>query len=284
MSLAPISISKNRSVSSDIFSQKNRKNQQSIVEDVARRCFVELALSLAIGSVAVFFTATPFHGMLIFASIAVQTISNAALRCASALATRSPISEDTKQIQAAADYLCPMMFAYLTAWNGQILIHEAGHAMGAVWMFQNANPQITITPCFGGVTRFSTTELTAWGERVGKENALLITSLMGPAVSLLVSSIALAVGFAVRGKFPELSSYLVSVAMGDFYTHALYAISAIPTRGGVTHDFIRLKSYGMDPLISAIVILAIPILITHVFSPAETDQGILQNELPPLPL
>lgn len=283
MSLAPISIAQNRAVSSDNFFPKNRKNQQSIIEDVARRCLVELALSLAIGSAAVFFTATPFHGALIFACIAVQTIANAALRCARALAARSPMSEDTKQIQSAADYLCPTMFAYLTAWNGQTLIHEAGHAMGAVWMFQNANPQITITPCFGGVTRFATAELTAWGGRVGKDNALLITALMGPAVSLLVSSIALAVGFAVRGKFPELSSYLVCVAMGDFYTHALYAISAIPSTGTFTHDFIRLKSYGINPLISAIVILAIPILIAHVFSPAETDQGTLRNELQPLP-
>lgn len=245
----------------------------SLIHGVAKRCMTELAISLAIGSVAALFTVTSLHATLIFAAIAVQTVANAGLRLAAALAAEWPETEETQRIRSASRYFCTTMFAYLTAGNAQSLIHEAGHAFSAKWLFQNANPNITLTPCLGGITRFSSTHLSTWGERFGRSNALLFVSLMGPACSLFVSSIAILVGVAVRKKFPELGYYLIAVGKGDFYAHSAYAFFAIsPSPGAHANDFLRLKPYGIHPLASAAALFAIPILITKALEPPQMEQ------------
>lgn len=251
------------------------ENNHSLVQDVAKRCLAELAVSLAIGTVAVFFTATSLHSTLIFAAIVVQTVANTALRLAAALAAKLPESEETQWIKSASPYFCTTMFAYLTAGNAQSLVHEAGHAFSAKWMFQNANPKITLTPCLGGITRFSTAHLSGWGEKLGRSNAMLIVALMGPACSLLVSSIAIMVGIAVRKKFPELGYYLIGVGKGDFYAHSAYAFFAIsPSPGAHANDFLRLQAFGIHPLASAAMLFAIPVLITK----ALTEQQQVESD------
>ncbi len=262
--IAPISISQNplrlppRATSRAAPPTEMRR----LIQDVAKRCFIELAVSLAIGAVAASFTASLLHASLIFAAIAVQTVSNAALRTAEALAMKMPPCDETEWIRSACPYLCTTFFAYLTAFNAQILLHEAGHRVGAMGMFQNANPQTTLTPCLGGLTQFSTKDLTTLGLRLGRSNAMLIVTLMGPTCSLLISTIAIAVGYAIRNKFPELGRYSVGVGRGDFYAHSFYALSALSTTPGPKgHDFLRLRAYGVHPLAAAIAILAIPPLL-----------------------
>jgi len=237
-------------------------DQRAIIRDVAKRCLVELGVSLAIGAVSFFFTASLLHGALLFAAIAVQTICNAALRYARALAEREPQSEESRKIAAACAYLCPTTFAYLTAVNAQSLIHESGHAAAASLLFKEANPQITLTPCLGGLTRYSATHLSALGQKVGRSKTLLLVTLMGPVSTLFVSAVAMAVGLAIGGKFPELGTYLEGVGRGNFYAHAFYAVTALlSSPPSSAHDFVRLGSYGIHPLAAAIAILAVPILI-----------------------
>jgi len=239
---------------------------QSLVKDVAKRCLIELAVSLAIGTTAAFFTTTSVHQMVIFAAISVQTVSNAALRLADALASKMPECKETQWIRSASRYLCTTMFSYLTAFNAQILIHESGHAIAATWLFQDANPEITFTPCLGGITRFSTTHLSYWGEKIGKSNAILVATLMGPACSLLVSAVAIAVGYASQGKFPELGYYLIGVGKGDFVAHSAYAMAALSSSpSSQAHDYVRLRTFGIHPIASTIVLIAIPTLIARAF-------------------
>lgn len=243
---------------------------QSLIKDVAKRCLIELAVSLAIGTTAAFFTTSSLHQMVICAAISVQTVSNAALRLADALASKMPECKETQWIHSASRYLCTTMFAYLTAFNAQILIHESGHALAATWLFQDANPEITFTPYLGGITRFSKTHLSSWGEKIGKSNAILVATLMGPACSLLVSAVAIAVGYASKGKFPELGYYLIGVGNGDFVAHSAYAMAALSSSpSSQAHDYVRLKTFGIHPIASTIAILAIPILIDRAFNEKE---------------
>jgi hypothetical protein len=235
---------------------------RQLVEDVAKRCFIELAVSLAIGAVAAAFTASLLHASLIFAAIAVQTVSNAAFRTLEALVLKMPPSKETEWIKSACPYLCTTFFAYLTAFNAQILFHEAGHRAAAIQMFRNANPETTLMPCLGGSTQFSTADLTTLGQSLGKSKAMLIVTLMGPLSSLLISGVALAVGYAIRNKFPELGRYLIGVGRGDFYAHSFYALSALSASPGPKgHDFLRLRTYGLHPLAAATAILAVPLLL-----------------------
>ena len=67
----------------------DESDQKTILQSVANRTLIELGVSLAIGAATVAFTATPLHGTLMFAAIAVQTICNAALRYADAMAAKS---------------------------------------------------------------------------------------------------------------------------------------------------------------------------------------------------
>jgi len=91
---------------------------------------------------------------------------------------------------------------------------------------------------------------------------MLIVTLMGPSCSLLISAIAIAVGYVIKNKFPELGGYLIGVGRGDFYTHSFYALTALTAAPGPKgHDFLRLRAYGVHPLASAIAILAIPFLL-----------------------
>ena len=269
MSAAAISFQEN-SIKFPLQAAASPSEMRLLIQDVARRCLMELALSLVIGTIAASFTATPLHAALIFAAIVVQTVANAALRTADALAAKMPPCQETQWIRSASPYLCMNMFAYMTAGNAQSLLHESGHAIAAKWCFKNANPQITLTPCLGGVTQFSTTHLSALGEKLGKSNALLLVTLMGPSCSLLISTAVIAVGYAVRNKLPELGVYLIGVGRGDFYVHSYYALTALTSMpSSQAHDFIRLRSYGIHPLAAAMAILAIPFLI---------DQALKKNE------
>ena len=247
---------------------------QMLVSDVAKRSFIELAVSLAIGTTAALFTATPLHVTIIFAAITVQTICNVSLRCADSLAAYMPECQETRWIRSASPYLCTTLFAYLTAGNGQILLHELGHAIGAIMMYREANPQITLTPCLGGTTRFSTTHLSSWGAKIGRSNAILIATLMGPACSLIVSGVAIAVGFAIEGKFPELGSYLIGVGKGDYFAHSAYALTALSSSpASQAHDYVRLRTYGIHPLAASIAIISIPILIARFFEKKGSEAG-----------
>ena len=258
---------------------------RSLVQDVAKRSFLELAVSLSIGTAAVFFVATPLHGTLLFALIAIQTVGNAALRLAAALAARMPECEETRRIHSAALYFRTTLFAYLTAGNAQSLLHELGHAAGAKWMFQDANPKITLTPCLGGITRFSAVELTSWGKWVGRNGAMLIVTALGPLSTLLVSAAAIVSGFALQKKFPELGYYLIGVGKGDFFAHSCYALTALSSSPGTQgHDFIRLRAHGIHPLAASITLLAIPILIAKAFEPkVEQPQPLLRGKEPGTP-
>ncbi len=242
-----------------------RSAHSTIVREVAIRCLTELAISLAIGTAAFFFTADLVSGSLIFVAIAVQTVCNALLRYYSA-STAELQKNGTERIVTACNYLCPTVFAYMTAINGQTLIHEAGHALAAGSVFKGARPKITVHPLTGGITTFFIHSLTDFGKKLGKARAICFVTAMGPVSTLLISAIAIVIGYVVQSKFPELSNYLIVVGRGDFYAHAWYAFTAFDTAAlGTSHDFDQLAAHGLHPLAAVVAILAVPLFLALAF-------------------
>lgn len=245
-----------------------------LVRQVALRCLAELAVSLAIGTTALLFTAGPIAASLIFGAIAVQTVCNVLLRYYGALAAELEKNgkgdKETQRILAACNYLCPTTFAYMSAINGQTLIHETGHAIAARAVYKNACPKIILHPLKGGLTTFSTHALTDFGKKLGKARAICFITAMGPASTLLISAIAIVIGYTVQAKLPELSNYLVSVGSGDFYTHAWYALTSFGNAAlSAGHDFDRLAAHGLHPLVAAVAILAVPFFLAWAFRKTE---------------
>ena len=84
----------------------------------------------------------------------------------------------------------------------------------------------------------------------------------GPAFTLLVSSVLLAVGLAIRHTRPAFAKYLIVWSGIDFLYHAQYALAALYTEPwNLTHDFVHLTVFGLNPIVASIAILAIPIVI-----------------------
>jgi hypothetical protein len=112
------------------------------------------------------------------------------------------------------------------------------------------------------MTSFAGEKLTKFGKYLGANRSIALVTAAGAALTLLVSSIVLWIGLKLKKSNPETSIYLATYAMSDFAQHAYYALSALWSPGdNMSHDFVRLHSFGLHPLIAAVGIIAIPILI-----------------------
>ena len=233
---------------------------------------VELGVSLGIGTVSLCFTTSPFAAPLIFGAIAVQTIANTTFRHYRSLDKASGRPGHTTSI---CNYMCPTVFSYLTVLHLQTLIHELGHALAARAVFKNAAPSITLTPFQGGVTTFSIRHLSSLGKMFGKPGSLCFVAAMGPICALLISATVIMIGYIAEQKFPELSSYLIAVGNGDFFSHAFYALTALDASSAKpSHDFCRLAEHGLHPLAVTVAILAIPVILSNAFKqPAKAQDS-----------
>ena len=231
------------------------KPKENRITEIANAALFELATSLLIGAAACCFTAIPLGGVLIFSGIAVQNISNIALRY------YGKSAEKNSWTHSICSYLCPTTFSYLVACNGQMLIHELGHAGAASLVFKNISPKIAIQPFWSSHTSYKVTTLTSIGKQIGKGNSYLFVYLMGPCTTLFISGIAITIGTLMKEKFPEFAYYLSRIGTNDFWTHGLYALTALLPSPSPTNDFANLAAYGIHPLATAVTLFAIPYLL-----------------------
>lgn len=237
--------------------QKGRQNDR--IQQAVQAGLFELGISLAIGIATLPFTASVWAAPVIFGAITAQTALNTGLR--NRQLSYSPSSIEFRFYA----YLKPWIFSWLSSFNLQLLIHEMGHALAAKTLFLNARPWITITPLWSGCTAFCSTSLSKFGTVFGKNRALFLVAAMGPAYSLLLSATIIVIGYHIQNSQPELSSYLVGCGKGDYFNHAVYAISALFWKNG-PNDFVDLAKTGLHPLAAAIGILAIPRLLAWKFA------------------
>ncbi|MES2273949.1 MAG: hypothetical protein V4487_07135 [Chlamydiota bacterium] len=255
-------------------------NLKQIVKKIALACFAELALSLVLTAVVAAFVATPTGITVLLGAVIVQFAVGAFFRSLGAFAefkAGQPGSNRAKWefLNEASSWICGGNFAFFSGSNAQTIIHEKGHELAAKLLYKNSNPIIQINPFEGGYTEYSVQTLTPFGKKLGESRSTFLTVASGPALTLAVSSLCFSIGMIIKETKPSLSKYLLSLGALDFFSHALYALSAIGlSKKKLANDFVHLSLFGIHPIAAAIIITATPILlglgITH-----------LKNQTPP---
>ncbi|MDP1608292.1 MAG: hypothetical protein Q8L98_03135 [Chlamydiales bacterium] len=132
------------------------------------------------------------------------------------------------------------------------LIHELGHALAAWQCFQGI-PSITIQLEGGGITTFNAEKPTSFGEVIGVENSIGLTTFSGPGLALLAASAALVFSHSCQNSHSQVSAYLSGVGRLIYIDHILYALGALRAvdSDDLSHDFATLKMLGIHPLVAA---------------------------------
>lgn len=219
-----------------------------MTQGIITRCFTEFASSVAIDAVFAKFTDSKKSIRILIGSALTQLACNTIIRL-------------NEHKISASRILSSNIFAFLTGNHAQRLLHEAGHAWASTIFYNNAKPKMTLCPFGECYTEYDIQELTELGKKFGKNGSLCAVISAGPAVSVGVSTIAMAVGAAMKDRFPELGSFLIAYGRMDFAGHALYALSGMASTPSSTHDFVILKKNGINPLPIAIALIAIPLFI-----------------------
>lgn len=240
---------------------------RDVVQTIAIKCFKEFAASVALGAVVCFFVAPPGI-MLVMSSAVVQFVVSAIFHSLGAYSShKSSQGGTTKNYYDWAVSICEWLtgtnYAILTGYNVQNLIHESGHALASFLIYKRPQPLIEIYPFVGGLTQFYKTSLSNFGKQIGPAASTCLVVASGPSLTLLISSALLAIGIAIKEKYPEFGKYLITWSILDFFCHAQYAYSALRAEPwNLAHDFVHLSIFGLHPVAAAVGIAVIPILIT----------------------
>lgn len=251
------------------------------IQEIALATLAELVLSLSVTLFVSQFILVPGTAAALLQIVLIQSIANGCFRFLGAAASTYSSSDFLGTMAKKVADLCHLIvclnFSLGTALNGQILVHEAGHALAALALYQKSRPTITLFPFVGGMTHFSSATLSPLGQQVGTEGASALVTAAGPLLSLIASSGALIYSFlldrgaptpdtntspplAERGR-SELRGILKVAAIQDFATHTLYALSALRNPNSPSHDFARLWKAGLHPLPMSLATMAIPIIL-----------------------
>lgn len=130
-------------------------------------------------------------------------------------------------------------------------IHEGGHALMAKAVF-NTDVTVTVNPFFGGgVTKYSTTDLTNFGAWLGKDRGLALIALSGAGATTLVAMGEVLIAKVVNKKCRVVSSALrwhAAILMIGMLSYAFGALFERYRTPG--HDFFKIKDLTqLDPLV-----------------------------------
>ncbi|MBN9378809.1 MAG: hypothetical protein BGO14_03645 [Chlamydiales bacterium 38-26] len=250
--------------------------KKTLIKEIVKKAFIELGVSLAFAGVACIFVANPIAMATLFicavAAVAISTL----LRGIGAYCTyrlfQLKYDESSESILKKSrfkkclgfvKYLTPMAFSQLVDHNTRAVItHEMGHALAANILIKNPNTRVSIVPFDGGRTTYRLGPLTKLGEFFGRAKTKLIVAAAGPALGVLTATAGFGASLALRKSHPELSRYLNVAAIDTIGQHVFYALSALWTSAAQTsHDFLQLMAGGVHPLVSAVSIVALPILV-----------------------
>ena len=238
----------------------------SIAKDIAKSALLEFAISLLLTGISYCFIATPAAAATLGIGLAIQTIVSLAIRIYIGYCN---YHQQTLPAQEAPPLEEKWLGAYSFAWgsahNAQVVVHEAGHALAAKALLQGVNTKITLLPYNGGVTNIQWKGVSWLGEKIGHERIQPLISAAGPLLTLALSTVLLGVGLAHLDTSPEISRMLIVSALIDFVTHILYALSALTSNlTRFSHDFFALWQLGnIHPIVAAVAIAAIPVLVLY---------------------
>ncbi|MBX7067592.1 MAG: hypothetical protein K1X28_10220 [Parachlamydiales bacterium] len=261
-----------------------------VVSAIAIKIFKESLVTLALGSVVALFITTHVGFALMISAAIVQFAVSAFFHALGAFASYKALDNDSfqshyKRIASFCEWVTGFNFSIFSGLNAQTVIHESGHALASMMIYKNPRPIIEIHPFVGGITQFYKTGLTQFGQKLGPAASTCFVVASGPAFTLLISSAILAIGLAIMENYPEFGKYLISWASIDFLNHASYAYSALNAeQWNLSHDFVHLSIFGLNPVVATIGILAIPVLITLGMYAWKTREPPAQQQLAAAPV
>ncbi len=247
--------------------EKSKINK--LIYDVALATFAEMGVSSAMTAVTCCFVASTSIGLLITTAIATIAL-NALFRTSFAY-----LEYRADQIKEKKDLGLVLRAVHFTRWFNAFtfgvfeltttatLIHEFGHAVAALTVYQNPRLKISIFPIKGGFTRISPGPLTKLGECLGNKNSYLFVAAAGPAFGILSATIKLIFAHHCQKDHPDISRTLNAGAITEIASHVLYALSAFgESRHNISHDFIALWSIGnIHPVVSIVSMVTLPIFV-----------------------
>ncbi|MCE5315854.1 MAG: hypothetical protein LLG04_00645 [Parachlamydia sp.] len=241
-----------------------------IIQNVALASLKEFAIAMTFAAITSTFVVTPAGAsVLIITALAVVAFNTLARSlgggCDYALhhiANKNSLNYRVcKATQTICNYLAPISFSILDSTTRDVVIHEAGHAAAASLLYQNAKPQITVNPLQGGMTSYWVNGLTKTGRFFGEKGSRLIVAGAGPAAAVLADTIQIGVAHVVNKSHPTLSRYLKITAIFSLIGHTFYAFSAFTATKIVGHDFAVLWAGGINPIVSIIAMVGLPIIV-----------------------
>ena len=245
-----------------------------VIKNIAVKCLKDFAASLACGViVSLFVVAAPSGLAFTLGATLIQLAVSAFFHSVGAFVSYKAQQGNEYQIHyeriaSICEWITGINFAFFTGYNTQTLIHESGHALATLLVYKNPRPMIelypiVIYPLVGGANQFYKTGLSGFGKTIGPAAATCLVFASGPGLTLLLSSVLLAVGIAMKEKYPAFSKYLITWSVLDFVVHATYAYSAVSAnQWNLSHDFVHLSIFGLNPVAAAIGLIVIPIVIT----------------------
>lgn len=236
---------------------------------VAKRALIDLAISLTFLAATAYFV-TP-GGVMTLLTVAITTVAINSLLRGTVEYARYHVyksefegSEPSFCLESLVDcsqYLPGFAMGVYYTMTTDIVIHEGGHALAAIALYENPHPKIEITPLSGGETSTRSSRLNQWGAYFGAKRSDMIVTAAGAGLSTLSVVCNIGIGFKLWRSNPEASSYFFWMAALTVVQNTGYALSAFCFSKDTGHDFISLWAKGVNPFVSASITLGVPVLM-----------------------
>lgn len=244
----------------------------TLIKEVVLSTIKELLISLTLSGVCCLFVAAPaIPGLIIFTVSVVAfnlLVRSIAAREAYQLYLVKQKKQKPSEIKRREDVLGLLNlitsydFSILHTLTSNVLIHEAGHAVAALAVYQNPDPKISVFPFTGGETSYQYSPLSSLGKYLGISTSKALVSAAGTGFGVILGAALIGISHSLKKEHPRLSLYLLCSGIMSVAQHVLYALSALWEASPIAgHDFVSLWKYGIHPLISVICIIALPVFI-----------------------
>jgi len=232
---------------------------QSKTVELVKKILAEIVVSAIAVGITCLFVATP----QVAVAFIVVTVATLAINILARIAAYYFEKYSCDTASKAAKWIPPLTFGFLYEITANTLVHEWGHYAAAKAIFTDANPNVIIDGLFGGKTYLGLGRVyTSFGKLLGPLNSMRLISAAGTLVAIIMATVGLILGLQLRNKHPELSKYFLVAGSFSIIQHVVVAFSALTSNplGGAGNDFLSLWYYGIHPLVSAVCIIAIPLL------------------------
>lgn len=244
-------------------------DKQSIVHNIAVATLKEMAISVGMTAITCCFVASPAIPSLLIGTITILFI-NLFFRVAIAYLKNKTSQmpdcnrkQNLEKLLKYSEWMCPTTFSLLDQTTTSVLVHEGGHTLASLLVYQKNHPSIEIFPWEGGVTKFNAGILTEFGRFLGEKNARLLTIAAGPASQIILATLQIAFAHKLKEKYPTISKTLLVAGIHNIAQEVLYALSALlSSQKSLGHDFNNLWTLGgIHPVAAVIAMVALPILV-----------------------